>query len=138
MQSHTQLTSISELSRLSNDLRVWIIDMLEEAKSGHPGGSLSAIDFITALWFGEMKGVDSPKSLAGDRDHFVLSKGHAVPALYAVLAKKGFMDPKSSRLFVKPAAGFKDIRIASACRSLKHRRAPWAKDFPSRKALRWG
>jgi transketolase len=79
-----------ELARLSNELRVWIIDMIEEAKSGHPGGSLSAIDLMTALWFQEMKGVESGK-LAAERDHFVLSKGHGVPALYAVLAKKGFI-----------------------------------------------
>ncbi len=65
--------------------------MLEEAKSGHPGGSLSAIDLITALWFSEMRGVDHPNALSEDRDRFVLSKGHAVPALYAVLAKKEFI-----------------------------------------------
>ncbi len=76
-------------------MRVSIIEMLTEAKSGHPGGSLSAIDVITALWFSEMRGVDGPKSLAADRDHFVLSKGHAVPALYAVLAQKGFITKES-------------------------------------------
>jgi transketolase len=79
-----------ELSHLSNELRISIIDMLCEARSGHPGGSLSAIDLITALWFHEMRGVD-PANLAPNRDHFVLSKGHAVPALYAALARKGFI-----------------------------------------------
>jgi transketolase len=78
-----------ELSAIANELRVWVIDMLEEAKSGHPGGSLSAIDLITVLWFDEMKGAE-PNALAPDRDRFVLSKGHGVPALYAALAKKGF------------------------------------------------
>jgi transketolase len=82
---------INELSKLSNELRIWIIDMLMEARSGHPGGSLSAIDLVTALWFQEMRGVDGPANLKSERDHFVLSKGHAVPALYAVLAKKGFI-----------------------------------------------
>jgi transketolase len=81
----------SALRVLSNELRIWIIDMLTEAKSGHPGGSLSAIDVITALWFREMRGVEDPNALSPDRDRFVLSKGHAVPALYAVLAKKGFI-----------------------------------------------
>ena len=76
---------------IADELRCWIIDMLAEAKSGHPGGSLSAIDLLTALWFQEMRGVESPKALAADRDHFILSKGHAVPALYAILAKKGFI-----------------------------------------------
>ena len=80
-----------ELRALSGELREWIIEMITEAKSGHPGGSLSAIDLIAALWFSEMRGVDSPQKLAKDRDRFVLSKGHGVPALYAVLAKKGFI-----------------------------------------------
>jgi transketolase len=65
--------------------------MLTEAKSGHPGGSLSAIDLLTALWFSEMRGVEAASQLAEDRDRFILSKGHGVPALYAVLAKKGFI-----------------------------------------------
>ncbi len=81
-----------ELEELSSHFRVQIIEMLTEAKSGHPGGSLSAIDLVTALWFSEMRGVKSAKELAADRDRFVLSKGHAVPALYAVLAKKGFIE----------------------------------------------
>lgn len=79
-----------ELNALTNELRIWIIDMLTEAKSGHPGGSLSCIDLITALFFHEMKGVE-PQNMDGERDRFVLSKGHAVPALYAALAKKGFI-----------------------------------------------
>jgi len=79
------------LSLLSDQFRISIIDMLTEAKSGHPGGSLSCIDLLTCLWFNEMKGVDSANKLAEDRDHFVLSKGHGVPALYAILAKKGFI-----------------------------------------------
>jgi transketolase len=83
-----------ELALLANQLRISIIDMLTEAKSGHPGGSLSAIDLITALWFHEMRGVDDAQALAPNRDHFILSKGHGVPALYAVLAKKGFIPEK--------------------------------------------
>ena len=65
--------------------------MICEAKSGHPGGSLSAIDLLTALWFSEMRGVDHAPENDPNRDRFVLSKGHAVPALYAILAKKGFI-----------------------------------------------
>jgi transketolase len=84
-----QLKDPRELDSIANEMRAWIIDMLTEAKSGHPGGSLSAIDLITTLFFSEMRGVDA-KNLAPERDHFILSKGHAVPALYAVLAKKGF------------------------------------------------
>ncbi len=79
-----------ELSLLANEFRISIVDMLMTAKSGHPGGSLSAIDLITALFFHEMQGVE-PQNIQGERDRFILSKGHAVPALYAVLAKKGFI-----------------------------------------------
>ncbi len=86
-----QSRSPQELAALAQEMRVWIVDMLMEAKSGHPGGSLSAIDLLTALWFSEMRGVDDPNRLAPDRDRFVLSKGHGVPALYAILAKKGFI-----------------------------------------------
>lgn len=80
-----------EMKRLSEEMRILIIKMLTEAKSGHPGGSLSAIDLLTVLWFSEMRGVDGPGNLSNQRDRFVLSKGHGVPALYAVLAKKGFI-----------------------------------------------
>src|SRR5688572_15099200 len=91
LQSSSVSLSAQELHALAQELRVWIVEMLTEAKSGHPGGSLSAIDLITALWFNEMRGVASPQGLAPDRDRFILSKGHGVPALYAVLAKKGFI-----------------------------------------------
>ena len=86
----------TELQSLANELRVSIIEMITEAKSGHPGGSLSAIDVLTALWFSEMKGVPQGRP-ADERDHFVLSKGHAVPALYAILAKKGYIEPQELR-----------------------------------------
>jgi transketolase len=80
--------SIDELKKIAKECRIDILTMLEKAKSGHPGGSLSAIDIVTALFFSEMK--MDPKNPAWEgRDRFVLSKGHAVPALYAVLAKKG-------------------------------------------------
>lgn len=88
------MQSSKELAILAQELRIPIIEMLTEAKSGHPGGSLSAIDLLTALWFSAMKGVDSAKSLAADRDRFILSKGHGVPALYVILAKKGFIEEK--------------------------------------------
>lgn len=85
------MLSVTELITVAHELRIVILKMITEAKSGHPGGSLSCIDILTALWFREMRGVESPKNLAPNRDRFVLSKGHGVPALYAVLAKKGFI-----------------------------------------------
>lgn len=75
----------------SKEIRKNIIEMIYESKSGHPGGSLSCADIITYLYFEKMK-VDenNPKDI--NRDRFVLSKGHAAPALYATLAEKGFFD----------------------------------------------
>ena len=82
---------VKDLARLAVEFRVKIVEMLTEAKSGHPGGSLSAIDLLTSLWFSEMKGVENAATTTEDRDRFVLSKGHGVPALYVILAKKGFI-----------------------------------------------
>lgn len=78
-----------KLISISKDVRKNIIEMIYEAKSGHPGGSLSCADIITYLYFNKMNvDVNNPKDL--NRDRFVLSKGHAAPALYSVLAEKGF------------------------------------------------
>jgi transketolase len=81
---------VAEMKSIARRLRTDIIDMLEASGSGHPGGSLSAIDILTALWFHEMRHrVEDPK-WAG-RDRFILSKGHGVPALYAVWAELGYI-----------------------------------------------
>lgn len=80
--------NVKELEQIAAECRVDILEMLEKAKSGHPGGSLSVIDIIVALFFSEMK-MDPKNPYWEDRDRFILSKGHGVPALYAVLAKKG-------------------------------------------------
>lgn len=69
--------------------RMGIIEGVYNAKSGHPGGSLSCVDIITYLYFNHMR-VNPADEKSPDRDRFVLSKGHAAPALYAVLALKGF------------------------------------------------
>jgi transketolase len=83
--------SLPELQKLSRELRISILEMLTQARSGHPGGSLSAIDLLTVLWFGEMRGVADPQKLPPHRDRFILSKGHGVPALYAVLERLGYI-----------------------------------------------
>lgn len=77
-----------ELEKLANELRLDILPMIEKAGSGHPGGSLSVIDILTVLFFSEIK-MDPKNPAWEDRDRFILSKGHGVPALYAVLARKG-------------------------------------------------
>jgi transketolase len=73
----------------AKEVRKLIIQMTYAAKSGHPGGSLSATDVLTYLYFKEMK-IDPKNPGWEDRDRFVLSKGHASPALYSVLALRGF------------------------------------------------
>lgn len=84
---------VTQLKAIAKQLREDIILMLTEAGSGHPGGSLSAIDIVTALYFHTMKH-DPKEPMAADRDRFVLSKGHAVPAQYAAMAHGGYF-PKS-------------------------------------------
>ena len=78
-----------ELEKMAREVRKLIITSLEAAGSGHPGGSLSAADIVTALYFDEMD-IDPADPEKEDRDKFVLSKGHAGPAQYAALALKGF------------------------------------------------
>ena len=80
--------TVQSLKNLTRECRADILEMLEKAGSGHPGGSLSAIDIIATLFFTEMK-MDPQNSQWEDRDRFILSKGHGVPALYSVLEKKG-------------------------------------------------
>ena len=83
-----------ELERIANTIRKETISMIYNAKSGHPGGALSAIDIFTYLYFQEMN-IEPSNPKKEDRDRFVLSKGHTVPGLYAVLAEKGYF-PKET------------------------------------------
>lgn len=85
MRDHKGLNEIARI------IRIGIVSMIHRAKSGHPGGSLSVVEILTALYFDEMN-VDSSNPKMEDRDRFVLSKGHAAPALYATLAEKGYFD----------------------------------------------
>ena len=77
------------LKKMANEVRKGIVTAVHSAKSGHPGGSLSAADILTYLYFEEMN-VDPKDPKKADRDRFVLSKGHIAPALYATLAEKGY------------------------------------------------
>jgi transketolase len=79
------------LSAIARDCRVEIIRMLTHAGSGHPGGSLSVIDLLVSLFFGRLRH-DPKRPDWPDRDRVILSKGHAVPALYTVMAKAGYFD----------------------------------------------
>jgi transketolase len=80
---------MTHLAAIARDLRVRIIQMIANAGSGHPGGSLSAIDIVTYLYFHRMR-IRPDDPAWEDRDRFVLSKGHCSPALYAALAARGY------------------------------------------------
>ena len=78
-----------ELQKMANEVRKGIVTAVHGAKAGHPGGSLSAADMFTYLYFEEMN-IDPKNPDMEDRDRFVLSKGHTAPGLYAALANRGF------------------------------------------------
>ena len=81
--------NVVELQKTANEIRKGIIEAVHSAKSGHPGGSLSAADIFTYLYFEEMN-IDPADPKKPDRDRFVLSKGHVAPGYYSVLANRGF------------------------------------------------
>ena len=83
-------TSISELEELARRCRIEIVKMVHRAQAGHPGGSLSEIDLIAALYSTSLR-VRPDEPDWEDRDRFILSKGHASPGMYALLAEKGFI-----------------------------------------------
>ncbi|MCL5962516.1 MAG: transketolase [Chloroflexi bacterium] len=87
------IPSIDDLKSIARELRRQIVVMTGRAGSGHPGGSLSAVEIVTALFFAEMRHRPSDP-LWVDRDRFILSKGHGAPVLYAALAQAGYF-PKS-------------------------------------------
>jgi len=83
--------TITQLKNKCVDLKKYVISMIYKAQSGHPGGSLSVAEFVTACYFKEMN-VNPENPQWPDRDRFILSKGHACPAQYAALAMRGFFD----------------------------------------------
>ena len=104
---------IEELKAIARNVRLGILEETYNAGSGHPGGSLSCTDILTYLYFEEMKvRPEEPKWV--DRDRFVLSKGHAAPALYAVLAEKGFF-PKEQLKTLDISTGSLGIGLSNAC-----------------------
>jgi transketolase len=104
------------MKRLANRLRVEIVKMIGAAGSGHPGGSLSEVELLTALYFRILRH-DPRHPKWPDRDRFILSKGHGCPALYAVLAEAGYMDRSvlgTLRKLGSPLQGHPDKRFLDA------------------------
>lgn len=91
---------LTALQETANTIRQDIVKMVAEASSGHPGGSLSATDIVTVLYFNEMN-IDPKNPDDPNRDRFVLSKGHASPVLYGALAEKGYFPKEELMTFRK-------------------------------------
>jgi transketolase len=101
------------LSNVASNIRKNILDMVNAARSGHIGGSLSIVEILVSLYFSEMK-IDIHNPLWENRDRLVLSKGHASPALYSVLAEKGFFAPELLNTFRRidsPFSGHADMHV---------------------------
>lgn len=104
--------SIIELEELARKCRVEIVKMVHRAQAGHPGGSLSEIDLISALYANYMR-INPDEPNWDDRDRFILSKGHASPGMYAILAEMGFIskeDLKSYRVLGGVCQGHVDMK----------------------------
>lgn len=93
-----------ELEKTANEIRKSIVTSVHSAKAGHPGGSLSAADIFTYLYFEEMN-IDPQNPKMADRDRFVLSKGHTAPGLYATLAERGFF-PKEDLVTLRHTGSY--------------------------------
>ena len=93
-----------KLMKTANEVRKGIVTSVHSAKAGHPGGSLSAADLFTYLYFEELN-VDPKDPKKADRDRFVLSKGHTAPGLYAALAEKGFF-PKEDLITLRHSGSY--------------------------------
>jgi len=95
---------MEELVQMARRLRRYVVTMIAQAGSGHPGGSLSAADIVTALYFKELR-CDPKNPQWPERDRFILSKGHAAPILYAALAERGYF----------PLAELSTLRQVGSC-----------------------
>ncbi len=127
---------VKALKEKARNIRIDILKMLTECGSGHTGGSLSAADIATALYFYKMK-YDPKKPKWKDRDNFILSKGHAAPLLYTVLAHAGyFRDHRTLHAPEDWAPGSRATRTASIFRASRSRRARSARACPWRTAWR--
>ena len=94
------MINIEELQEKAKEIRKGIIEEVYSAQSGHPGGSLSCTDILTVLYFKEMR-VKPEEPEWEERDRFILSKGHASPALYSTLANRGYFPIEELKTFRK-------------------------------------
>ena len=111
MPGTATVADVASLKELSKELRIKIIEILVEAGSGHPGGSLSEIDMLVCLYFGGVLNYHADDPHWADRDRFILSKGHCTPGFYATLSRAGFFPEdwlKTFRKLGSPLQGHPD------------------------------
>lgn len=111
----TKTSNLAELQAVAKQVRRDIVTMITAAKSGHPGGSLSAVEILVTLYFDKMRH-DPANPSWPDRDHFILSKGHAAPVLYSVLAECGYTPKAELNQLRKMGSiyqGHPDVRFIS-------------------------
>ena len=94
MAGNPNIREVRKLKEIARDLRIDILDMTTNAGSGHPSSSWSAVEIVTVLYFGGYLRYKTEQPLWSERDRFIMSKGHAAPLLYAVLARAGYFDRK--------------------------------------------
>src|SRR3954454_22950983 len=112
----TKTSNVEELQAICRQIRRDIITMITAAKSGHPGGSLSAVEILTTLFFDIMKH-DPANPKWPERDRFILSKGHACPVLYSVFAEAGYTPKDQLKTLRKLGSiyqGHPDVRFTPA------------------------
>jgi len=124
MFQHTK--DVSQLQEIARKVRIDLLRALNNVKSGHTGGSLSAVDILVCLYFSHMRH-DPQNPRWPDRDRFVMSKGHGAPALYAVLARAGYFDTGELMTLRKPGSRLQghpeydpDMGIEASTGSLGH------------------
>ena len=103
---------VARLKKLANTMRINVVDMVYTAQSGHIGGSLSAADFVTALYF-DLMALDPANPKWDDRDRFVLSKGHVCPIWYSALAMRGYFPVEELKTLRKNASRLQGHPIAT-------------------------
>ena len=120
-----------ELKKIANNVRKGIVTSVHSAKAGHPGGSLSAADIFTYLYFEEMN-IDPKNPKMENRDRFVLSKGHTAPGLYSALANRGYFPVEELTTLRKLGSLASGTSLyAGYSRSGYEQRFPWTGNFCS-------
>lgn len=124
----TKTSDVTQLQSIAKETRRNIVKMITAAKSGHPGGSLSAVEILVTLYFDVMRH-DPANPHWHERDRFILSKGHACPVLYAVMAECGYTpidELKNLRKMGSIYQGHPDVRFIPSLRSLHRLSRPGA------------